>query len=1160
MTAVPTPSSPRPAGLDRDNPWPGLASFTEQEAGFFHGRDGETADLLDIVRAAGLTVLFGKSGLGKSSLLRAGLFPRLRGEDYLPVAIRIDYGDAAPPPPEQVRLALQQACVEAEVEAPAHRPGESLWEYFHRKDADFWDRRNRLVTPVLVFDQFEELFTLGRSSDAARRRGGLLLEDLSGLVENRPPAALKRLGDSGDADTSGLDFGPSRCKVLLSLREDFLADLHKLKPLFPTILQNEIGLEAMSGSAAAEVVDESGGHLVAPGVTRRIVHFVAASATSGESPDAAAAGGNLSALKVEPALLSVVCSELNARRRERGLAQITAELLVDSRQGILADFFERGVSDLPPEARRFVEDRLLTRGGYRISVALDDALAAEGEGPACLTRELLDRLVSRRLLRIEERLGLQQVELTHDILAGPVRASRDSRRQREAAAAAAEKARQAAALKRRRRNRGAIGLALVVLCGAALVALKTWIEQRQQAAGLVQRLLDADTAQVPGIVGELAGYRRWADPLLRQEREKAPPESPRRLKASLGLLPVDPGQTDYLLDRLLAADPQEVRVIRDALLPRKTGLLDRLWPAALATGNARGAAGLRAASALALYDPQDRRWAEAAPLAADDLVREDPIFFGQWARMFVPVKASLLVPLSAIYRDSDPDRATERSLATNLLADYAADNPAVLADLLMDADEKQFAVLFRKVKDQPDGAAPVLTAEAVRPLLEAANDQKERLAKRQANAAVALLRLGHPAEVWPLLRHSPDPRARSYLVHRLAPLGADPATIARRLDEEQDVTIRRALVLSLGVFTEQAFLPGAREALLPKFREIYSNSEDPGLHAAAEWLLRQWKQEDWLVQTNAAWAKENRLDRILADLKAAPKPGPRWYVNGPGQTLVAIPGPIEVPMGSPPSEVGHVTNEPQHARRIRRTFALSAKAVTVEQFRALYKKHESEDYELPEKYTRLPNLPVVGTSWYQAALYCNWLSEEEGIPEAQWCYEVENGKVSKLKAHYLSLAGYRLPTEAEIEFATRAGAVTSRYYGETDELLAQYAWYFKNSQELNQPVGRRKPNDLGFFDLHGNTWTWCQERYKNYPAAKPGDVMEDTEDDLEIVSTVSRWLRGGSFSDQSSLVRSACRVDGVPMYRNIALGFRPARTLPLVPFTPLPLPPEAPKN
>jgi len=152
---------------------------------------------------------------------------------------------------------------------------------------------------------------------------------------------------------------------------------------------------------------------------------------------------------------------------------------------------------------------------------------------------------------------------------------------------------------------------------------------------------------------------------------------------------------------------------------------------------------------------------------------------------------------------------------------------------------------------------------------------------------------------------------------------------------------------------------------------------------------------------------------------------------------------------------------------------------------------------------------VVGTNWYQATAYCNWLSKEEGIPEDQWCYEIK-GNVTTLKAKYLSLSGYRLPTETEMEYAIRAGAVTARYFGETDDLLAKYAWYLRNSQERTSPVGILKPNDLGLFDVHGNVFTWCQESFKAYPAGKGDKAEEDQEDGLVVRSTggpcVAWWL------------------------------------------------------
>jgi formylglycine-generating enzyme required for sulfatase activity len=139
-----------------------------------------------------------------------------------------------------------------------------------------------------------------------------------------------------------------------------------------------------------------------------------------------------------------------------------------------------------------------------------------------------------------------------------------------------------------------------------------------------------------------------------------------------------------------------------------------------------------------------------------------------------------------------------------------------------------------------------------------------------------------------------------------------------------------------------------------------------------------------------------------------------------------------------------------------------------------------------------------------------------------------------------------------MEYATRAGAQTARYYGETEELLERYAWYEKNGQGRSWPVGSKKPNDLGMFDMQGNAYTWCQEQYRSYAQLKSGEVSDDKEDVLVVRSTDSRVLRGGSFGDPASDVRSAVRNANAPANRLLYNGFRPARTLPLGSFTALP--------
>jgi hypothetical protein len=192
-------------------------------------------------------------------------------------------------------------------------------------------------------------------------------------------------------------------------------------------------------------------------------------------------------------------------------------------------------------------------------------------------------------------------------------------------------------------------------------------------------------------------------------------------------------------------------------------------------------------------------------------------------------------------------------------------------------------------------------------------------------------------------------------------------------------------------------------------------------------------------------------------------------------------------------------------------------------------------------------------SWFNAVRYCQWLSEQEGVSPNQWCYpplaEIKEGM--QLPVKYLSRTGYRLPTEAEWEYACRAGATTSRYFGESREMLNNYARTFHNSAEGDAgehawPLGQLKPNDFGLFDIHGNLWEWCADRYCAYPELPRSEAVEDVEDsELQILDTEAdrRVLRGGSFLNRAPIVRCAARNRYRASTANYYVGFRVVRTI-----------------
>ena len=248
---------------------------------------------------------------------------------------------------------------------------------------------------------------------------------------------------------------------------------------------------------------------------------------------------------------------------------------------------------------------------------------------------------------------------------------------------------------------------------AVLLALTTWagIEGygNLRAAGLVESLRAAGTTDVPPLIKQLAGYRRWADRRLRRMLRDSDESDRDHLHASLALLPVDPAQADYLGKRLLGIAPAELPVLRAALEPHRSRLTPTLWTE-LEKARPGDASLLTSAAALALYDPDGPRWSELGGKVAEALVQVNPIFLGHWLDALRPVRGRLAAPLEKIFVKGGSE--AEHELATSILANYAADDPDRLASLLMAADPKAYLALFPIAERQAEKVRSPLPGRA----------------------------------------------------------------------------------------------------------------------------------------------------------------------------------------------------------------------------------------------------------------------------------------------------------------------------------------------------------------------------------------------------------------------------------------------------------------
>lgn len=666
-----------------------------------------------------------------------------------------------------------------------------------------------------------------------------------------------------------------------------------------------------------------------------------------------------------------------------------------------------------------------------------------------------------------------------------------------------------------------LGVMLVLTAMWGVLHLRRVEEQQKEsyARVLVKSLLTAPVADVPKIVDELKSYEKWSTPLLHDVIRRYEETTRERIRARLVLLNQDPSHVPFLVERMLGAKTEDVPLIAKQLFPYRDQIEPTLWKVISKPAN-HGQL-IRAGVALAEYAPDDSRWDQYAGDLANALLLRSRASSKLWIDYLRPLSPKLVPVIQKSFEDRHPDRQSERPLMAMALAEYLSWQPEQLLHVILLAEDgSEFQPLFEKLRTWKVKLLPQLR-EIVKTPVNPADELETKIKswKRISNAAVCLAEMVDRGPIRPLLVYTADPSLRSLLIHRFNQFGATFQNLSQWFATEKDPSIRRALILAIGNYNETKLLPGERQSISEKVLALYRDDPDAGTHAAAGWLLKQWGFEPSVFETDLEESKKG--DQQVLDQSQR-----TWFVNSQGQQFVVVRAPHEFNVGYKNDE-----RNPARVATIDYDFAMGTHELTVTQFQKF-----DREVPLDQEHPPSPHHPMGNISWYDAIAYCNWLNQQDGIPRDQWCYEPnEAGEYAAgaiIRENSRRLLGYRLPWPDEWEYCCRAGTTTNFNFGDLDELLSQYAWWFGNSADHSRPVGLLKPNELGFFDIHGNLHEWSAKR------AFKSESYEGEERTKPMFVAC-----GGSISQHSMQLRSYFQTHRTTNVRHPNHGLRLIRTI-----------------
>lgn len=420
-------------GKYKDNPWLGLESYQENQ--IIYGRNKEIEELSQCVLNNNETVLYGKSGIGKSSIINAGIIPVVRAHGYVPIVVRLDHSNKHSYIKQISDLIIKDAQVS---ECSTAKPIEEqlLWEYFHTHR--FNKTKEEKSKLVVIFDQFEEIFTLQNNATTK----GQFFKELGDVLNNVMPkelteqpiettktqsCATKQDSVSGFADMADL-FSSLAATVnnsankyiedndihfVFTLREDFLSEFEYHTSKIPSLKQHRYGLRPLNEEQAAEIILRPRPELVDEGVARLIIETVTnrTDFSLGDEPE----------IDVDAAVLSLFLNQIYDKRDTED-SPISVNLVKTFGKDIIKDFYEESIGELSPKQIDFLEEELLTGENRRDSLSRSD-FKAGGFSEAELKRLIDDK----KLLRQFHYEGDLRVEFIHDILCPVVKERKEQR-------------------------------------------------------------------------------------------------------------------------------------------------------------------------------------------------------------------------------------------------------------------------------------------------------------------------------------------------------------------------------------------------------------------------------------------------------------------------------------------------------------------------------------------------------------------------------------------------------------------------------------------------------------------------------------------------------------------------------------------------------------